>query len=567
MNRIIFPGFIFLLFIAASFTAAAQQSPDKYGGVFHTNLYDDLRSLYPPDIIDHPSLGIGLQVYEGLTRFDPATLNTMPCLAKSWETNDDGTEYTFHLRSTVFFHDDSCFSKKKGKKFTANDVKWCFDHLCQYDTRGQNTNFQLTFKDRVAGAAQYHDATQTGKCPPEGVSGIQVINDSTVHIRLLHPDPSFVSVLSTPGCWIYPKEAYNTYAENLRVHAVGTGPFRLKKITEGKNIILERNPNYWDYDEDGKRLPYLSQVEYSFIFDKDSAFHKFQDGSLDMYPDIPVDLLATLLGSLDTPAGMKMELQAIPSLHVAYYGFQHQAAPFNDVRVRRAFCMAIDRNKITDYILQGDAEPVKGFVPPGIPGYTNSEFTFPYDPDSARRLMIEAGYPSGKNFPEINISINSGGAKSKNTDVAFAIQSMLKENLAVNLNVDIRPFAQHIQQISSGEALFWRSSWIPDYPDASAFLDIFYGKNVPGDPKMPSYANAMRYRSAAFDSLYDAGKQAAYAMTRNEFFRRAEEIMLNDAALCPLYFETDLLLLQKRIRNFKLNPLRYPYLREVWISR
>src|SRR5207237_1150141 len=202
-----------------------------YGGVFRMNELEDFKNLYPLAIIDVISQRISTQVYEGLVKLSQADLSTVPAIAYRWETNADATVWTFHLRKGIKFHDDACFADGKGRELNANDVKYCFDRLCEASSN--NNCYDITFKDRVKGASEFFESTKAGKPLEGGVSGVKATNDSTVEITMNFPFTGFLNILAHQGGYIYPKEALEKYGIDMRTKCVGTGAFQVKTIKEG----------------------------------------------------------------------------------------------------------------------------------------------------------------------------------------------------------------------------------------------------------------------------------------------------------------------------------------------
>jgi oligopeptide transport system substrate-binding protein len=545
----------------------AANGPVKYGGVFRMNETEDFRTLYPLNIVEVVGGHIGTQVYEGLVKFNQKDLSVSPCLAYRWETLDSATRFVFHLRQDVQFHDDACFADGKGRKFNAQDVKYCFDKLCAASPNNQQ--FGQSFKDRVVGANDYFASTEKNTPLKGGVSGVTVVNDSTVELKLTRPMPNFLSVLCTNGAWIYPQEAFTKYGDEMRVHCVGTGPFKVKSIKEGDAVVLERNPNYWMYDEWKNRLPYLDIVEFRFIKDKRSEIIAFRNKELDMVFRLPVEMAKDILGELDQAKehAADFTLQSNAAMSLTYYGFQHKLAPFNNVKVRQAFNYAIDRQYIAEKVLQGDATPgIYGVVPPSMPGYDFKSVTgYTYDVDKARKLLAEAGYPGGKGFPEVTLQINNGGG-DRNTMTAEYVTNKLKENLGITVKIDAMPFAQHIETVFTGKSLFWRFGWNADYPDPETFLTTLYSRHIPDSLSQPSSLNTVRYSSPQFDSLFDAAMNEADPARRSALFARADQVATNDAAIMPIYYEVNDRLLQRNVRGFDINPMEFRDMTKVWFD-
>ncbi|TND10290.1 MAG: peptide/nickel transport system substrate-binding protein [Bacteroidetes bacterium] len=541
----------------------------KYGGVFRMNEVEDFRSLYPLNVIDQPSMHIAQQIYEGLVKLDQKTLIATPCLASSWEVLDSATRFVFHLRGNVKFHDNPCFADGKGKTMTAKDVKYCFDRLCTYDEKGTNQQFLLTFKDRVAGANEHYEASRTKKQTAGGVSGVKVVNDTTLEIQLLNPFAAFLSVLSMPGCWIYPEEAHKAYGEDMRIKCVGTGPFILKNAKEGEVVILEYNPVYWDFDSEGNRLPYLDGVRCEFIKDRHSELLAFKSGKLEMMFRLPVEMVSEIMGdTLEAKAGAtNWDLQSVTGMSLTFYGFQHLNKPFDNPKLRQAMNYAIDRNKIAVNVLQGDAMSADyGVVPPSIAGYDYKSIKgYTYDVEMAKKLLAEAGFAGGKGLPPISLSINNGG-NDRNLKVAEAVKNMLKENLGVEVTIDPLPLSQQLQALQTGKSNYFKVSWSADYPDPETFLTLFYGKHVPATMDEPSYTNTTRYQSARFDSLFEASLREANPARRLELYRMADQAMMDDAAIMPIYYEINDRLVQKYVRGLDINPMEYRDLSRVWLD-
>jgi len=538
-----------------------------YGGVFRTNEVEDFRNLFPLNITEVTSHRIVNQVYEGLVKLSQADLTVVPALAEKWEKNADATQWTFSIRKGVKFHDDACFPDGKGREVTAKDFKYCFDMLCT--SSPENQQFGGTFKDRVLGANEYFQSTLDKKPIAGGVAGVKVIDDYTLQITLLHPFAGFLNIMSTPGCWVYPQEAFEKYGVDMRAKCVGTGPFQVKSVKEGEAVILERNPNYWNVDEFGNQLPYLDAVKYTFIKEKKSELLEFKRGNLDMIFRLPIEMIPDILGELDhaKEGNQPFEMQVVPAMSIFYYGFQHQSDIFDKKEVRLAFNYAIDREKIVNYTLQGEGIPGSyGIVPPSFKSYDNKALKgYTFDVDKARKYMAAAGYPDGKGFPKLTLQINSGGG-DRNIQTAEVIQKMLKENLNIDIEINVMPFAEQLESVETGKAMFWRSGWIADYPDPEIFLTLLYSKHIPEKLSDKSYLNSVRYKSARFDSLFTAALQEPDEAKRMDLYRQADQQQIDDGAIMPIFYEENYRLVQKNVKNFPANAMEYRDFSRVYIE-
>jgi len=529
-----------------------------YGGIFRINELEDFRNLFPLNQTEVVSTRIGAQVYEGLVKPDAKDLSIVPCLAEKWEKNADASQWTFTIRKGVKFHDDECFKDGKGREFTAQDVKWCFDQLCTASP--ENQQFGNSFKDRVVGANEYYQSTIDKKPLAGGVAGIKVVDENTIQINLTNPFPGFLNILITPGTWIYPHEAYEKYGIEMRAKCVGTGPFKVKTIKEGEVVILEKNPNYWRKDEHGNQLPYLDAVRISFLKEKKSELLEFKANNLDMMYQLPTEMIPDILGELDNAKkdNKPFEMQSTPSMISYYYGFQHQSDIFKKKEVRLAFNYAIDREKIVNYTLQGEGIPgTMGIVPPSFAKYDSKALKgYEFDADKARKLLAQAGYPEGKGFPKLTLQINSGGG-DRNGRIAEVIQKMLKENLNIDVEINIMPFAEHLENLETGKATFWRQGWSADYPDPETFLTLLYGKHVPANLSDKSYLNTVRYKSARFDSLYTAAMNTSDDAKRFDLYRMADQQAIDDGAIMPIFYDEGYRLIQTNVKNFPINAMEY----------
>ena len=561
-----------LCFFTATFFAACDSEKTKskeggmYGGVFRINEVDDFRSFFPLNVTDIASFNITSQIYEGLVTFNTENLSIIPALAEKWEMNSDATSFTFHIRKGVKFQNDSCFPDGKGRDVTARDFQYCFNRLCT--SFPENQMFWL-FKDKVKGANEYHKSTIDKKPLAEGVSGVKVMDDYTLEIDLLFPNAGFLNTLGHNGCWLYPQEAFEKYGLEMRIKTVGTGAFMVKNVREGEGVILEKNSHYWKTDAKGNKLPFIDAIKISFVKEKKLELLEFRKGNLDMIFELPLELVGEVIGELDEAQRGKntpFEIQVTPALQTQYYGFLHKSEIFKNKKVRQAFNYAIDRDAIVQYTLQGEGSPAKyGLVPFGFKDYEyDSLKAYSYDPAKAKELLKQAGFPNGKGFPKLTLHLNSGG--DNYTLVAQAIQKMLQENLEINVELELLPKPQHLDNVETGKAMFYRTAWLADYPDPENFLMLFYGKNAPSSLSERAYLNSMRYQSAAFDSLFEKAIRTTDIKERYHLFRMAEQIALDDAAIMPIYYAEYTRLLQKRVRNFKANSMEFRNLSEVYFE-
>jgi len=530
----------------------------QYGGVFHINEVENFRSLFPHDAGDISSYNIGSQVYEGLVRLDPKNLEVIPGIATSWEVSDDGLTYTFHIREGIYFHDNPCFDKGIGRELDVDDVIYSLTMLC---TKSPMNDYFTMVIDRIDGAREYYEFSDSNQ-KLEEISGLKRIDDHTLQIKLTKPFTGMTKVLATASCWVFPKEAYDMYGEEMRVNCVGTGPFRVVKIVDNEVVILGKNKNYWRKDEFGNQLPYLDALKYTFVKEKKSELLEFKKGNLDMVYQIPSDEIEEF--EIDVKKDRAdfivndFRVQITPSLSVQYYSFQHMGEIFDDVNIRKAFNYAIDKERIVNYGLNGLGVAANyGIVPPSIMNYPCTKIDgYEYSPELARSFLAEAGFPGGKGFPRLVLEINSGGG-FENIAVAEIVQKMLSDNLGINVDLSVTNRIQHMDRVGSGKSDFWREAWLADYSDPENFLCLFYGPYAPTDRNESSFINSTRYKNKSFDVLYENANIEQNEAKRMELFCKADQKVIEDAAVIPLYYEKSVRLLKLYVKNFPLNPMEY----------
>ncbi|MES2591249.1 MAG: ABC transporter substrate-binding protein [Bacteroidota bacterium] len=534
-----------------------------YGGTLRVNETEQYQTLYPASITDVVSYHIANQIYEGLVKFNPKDLTIVPCLAEKWDVDAAGTTYTFYLKKGVMFQDDDCFSGGKGRELKASDVKYSYELIC-IDNK-ENFNFSATFKDRVVGANKFFEASKD-KANGE-VEGIKIIDDYTIKILLTTPSTSFLYALAAPATSIIPKEAVEKYNTSTKV---GTGPFIFLGNSNGEEVVLKRNSNYHDVDSLGNRLPFLDSVIISFLPTKKEELENFKNGDLAVVIGLPSESIKDMVEKEITDFQNKPPkyiLDRSPEMASQYYTFNLTKAPFNNVKVRQAFSYAINRNRIIEEVLKGEAygPGVYGISPPSFKEYDNTKIKgYDFDPKLAKQLLAEAGYPEGKGFPSVKIELNSGGSKS--ADIVLEVQKQLMDVLNVNVDFEVVSLKQKLEDEKYARADIFRGSWIADFPSPENFLWVLYGSSVPDDINMPSWPNTPRYKNPEFDKLFEAGKSAKTTAESYSNFMKAEQLLMDDAPIMVLWYGENYRLVKSNVRGFYSNPMRHRDYSQVYLK-
>lgn len=526
-----------------------------YGGTLRVNETEHYQTLYPAAIIDVVSNHIANQIYEGLVKFNPKDLSIIPCLAEKWEIDEAGTTYTFHIKKGVMFQDDVCFPGNKGREVKAADVKYSFELLC-VDSK-DNLNFPATFKDRVMGANKFFEASK-GKVNGE-IEGITIVDDYTIKIVLTTPSTSFLYVLASPATSVIAKEAVEKYGTGTKV---GTGAFIFAGTSADDKVILTRNDNYHDVDSVGNQLPFLDSIIISFLSTKKEELENFKNGGLAEVIELPSESIKEMIEKEITDFQNKKPkyiLERLPEMASQYYLFNVTKEPFNNVKVRKAFSYALDRNKIIEQVLKGEAygPGINGISPPTFKGYDISKIKgYDFDAKEAKKLLAEAGYPDGKGFPKVKVELNSSGLKS--ADVVVEIQKQLHDVLNVNIDFEVvSSLKQKLEDEKFGRSEIFRASWIADFPSPENFLWMFYGASVPNDITLPSWPNTSRYKNEAFDKLFEAGKSSKTTEESYANFMKAEQLLMDEAPVIMLWYGENYRLKKSNVHNLYSNPMRY----------
>ncbi|MEO9145889.1 MAG: ABC transporter substrate-binding protein [Ginsengibacter sp.] len=517
---------------------------ERVKNIFHYNEQSGIATLDPAFAKNQSIMWAVHQIYNTLVQIND-NLNLVPSLAKSWDISADNLTFTFHLRNDVFFQDNDVFPGGKGRKMTAHDVLYSFERILDKSTASSGA---WIFNGRV-------DTTEPFKA----------IDDSTFQLKLVRPFHPILGVMSMQYCSIIPREVVEKYGKDFRRHPCGTGPFELVAWEEDQAMVLKKNPNYFEKDSTGTRLPYLDGIKITFLQNKATEFLEFQQKRLDFINEIDPsfkDEVLTKAGMLRKEWQDKIVLVKHPALTLEYLGFLCDSSlsivknsPIRDIRIRKAINYGFDRRKMILYIRNSIGIPAEsGFIPAAFPSFDSSAVKgYHYDPSKALQLLKEAGYPNGVGLPPLKLLTVPLYA-----DLASYIANELQQ-IGIRINVEVIQKSLLLEQTAKSEALFFRGSWIADYPDAENFLSVFYGKN----PAPPNYT---RYNNPKFDKLYEEALSEKNDSIRYKIYQQADQLMINDAPVVPLWYDMVIWLVQPYVKNFIPNGLNLLELRRVKVN-
>lgn len=532
---------ILLSLVFVGQNAAVAQEP-RYGGVLRWRAVNDPPKLDPAMATDTSSSRNVYLMFDMLVDNDPDGKSIVPRLAESWEASPDGKTWTFHLRKGVKFHKESLGkpTENGGREVTAHDWKYSFERLVKVNSP------RAYFIDMVKGYQDFVD----GKVD-EWV-GIKVVDDYTLQFELDYPFSPFLSVLAYNSFVVVPKEDAEKWGKEFNFHPVGTGAFILERWDHDQRLVYRKNPDYWKKDEAGRQLPYLDGIEIVIIPDNTIAYEEFKKGNIDVLPAPPDEYYEEI------KAQYSHLLQERPELGTYYYGFNNSKPPFKDnLKLRQAFNYAVDREAINELVIHGRYYPAKGILPPGMPGYNPNLRGYEYNPEKAKQLLAEAGYPDGIT---VDLNVNND---PRHTLISEAIQAQLK-NLGININIKVLDWGVHLDLCERGETQVFRMGWVADYADPDNFLYVLLHSANHG-----SKGNYSFYSNPKVDELLAAARVETDWEKRMKLYQEAEQMIVDDAPWLFLFHYTTSLLAQDWLKNIHL-PAFGDYttpLEVVWIEK
>jgi oligopeptide transport system substrate-binding protein len=518
-----------------------------YGGEIRMMSQEKISNLFPASITDIYSTRVSSQIFETTLALDPSGVKVIPSIAESCVSSSDAKTYTLKIRSGIKFHDNDCFGGE-GRELTAADVKYALDFSCS----GLKINKMSWFlTDKIVGGQAFKKASSSS-LPAGGVKGITVVDDQTLKIELSNAFAGFDKLLTHPSLAIFPKEAYEKYGNKITENPVGTGAFVLDSWEKDK-ITLKRNSTYWKKDELGNQLPFLAGIVITYSTDKRGELKAFRNKEIDIVTEIPVEETEHILGTLKEAQdgkNVKHKVENHMSMSLNYFGFSHSSEVFKDVRVRKAFNLAIDRKGLVDVAMMGEGYAIEnGFVPP-MEGYPSSSVRgHIFDPAQAKALLAAAGFPNGVGFPVMKLYMN-GKVGSSKYKMSEGVAKYLFDNLGVKIEVVLLSLEDKEKKIDSGEAIFWRSGWVADYADPENFLSLFYGTNG-----VNGISNQFKYNNLVYDRLFEAAMKEADASKRMKLFAQCDQMIIDEAVVIPLITDDFIVMYNSKVKKLETSCL------------
>ena len=486
---------------------------------------DDPLVLDPAVAQDAGSAFYIVEIFSGLVRLDKQ-LQVQPDIAERWDVSDDGLVYTFHLNRQATFHD--------GRPVTAEDIKYSWERAL---SPGTASIVSENFLGDIVGAKD----VSRGRA--EQISGVRIIDGSTIEVTIDAPKQYFLYKLTYPTAFVVDQRQITANPRRWSQKPNGSGPYKLAEWRLGEQIILEA------YERHHLGAPTLQRVRVGLS--GGSALIEYEDGDIDI-TGIGLDDLARVQDPADE---LNDEYVQVPRMSIDYIGFNTNVPPFDDEKVRQAFALAVDRDKIAEVILQGAIPVANGILMPGLPGYTEEPKTYPYDPERARQLLSESRYAD--DMPEITLAESgAGGTVGPTTE---AIIQYWQDELGVTVEIQQAESGTFFSDIDQGRYQMFHLGWIMDYPDPEDILDILFHSE--------SRQNNTRYSNPEVDTKLEQARVEPDTEARIALYQEVERTLVEDAAWVPLFYDVGHLLIKPYVTGYELPPIVVERFRDVVVDR
>lgn len=494
-------------------------------------------TLDPAIVTAVPDMRVTKALFEGLLRIDGKTGRPVPGWAQNWEVSPDGKIYTFHLRQNAAW--------STGQAITAKDVVYSWLRALNPATASDYAG-QLFY---IKNAEDYY----TGKLKDPGQVGIHALDSHTVRVELNSPLAFFLDLCCFPTLAIVPQVAIEKYGDRwvTTLPLPSSGPYELVAWRLNDKIRLRKNPRYWDAANTHSTL-----VDLLPTASANTALNLYETGIADVIWDkdlVPVELMDVLT--------KRPDYHRFDFLGTYFYRFNVTRKPLDDARVRRAFALATDRERIVRKLTFGGEQAAFHFVPNGVAHY-QSPAGLPFDPAQARKLLAEAGFPGGHGFPRLQFSYYSGtgGGAQMQAKIAVELQQMWRDELGVV--VELRQIERKIFYNAQSRLDYElsASSWVGDYNDANTFLDMFTSE---------SGNNRTGWKSAGYDELIHEANRLTDLNRREQLLQQAESLLVAEAVpIVPIYFYAGSIFFRDReIQGIYPNVLDEHPLQDIWKVR
>ena len=486
---------------------------------------DPASVLDPIQVRDEVTSEYVVEIFGGLVTLD-LNLKVQPDIAKEWKVSDDGKTYTFKLRDDVVFQNSN-------RRVTAADFKYSLERAAD-PANGSPTVTE--YLGEIVGLKDRYNNKATE------VSGVKAIDDTTLEIKLNQPADYFLPELTYPVAYVVDKDQVQKDPRNWTRKPNGTGPFKLAEFTPGDKIRLVRNDRYH------LGVAKLSEVE--FDLGGGSILTRYQNDELHIGAVPAVEIDAVKNGT----SPLSKDYRPQPRMSVGYIAFNLSKPPFDDIKVREAMAMSIDRAKINNVLYYDSQRVADSILPPDMPGRSASVHGYPYDPVKAKQLLSESKYAG--NMPRIVLTYPGQGGDAP--DTLTAIQAGWKDTLGIDVELQANDISAFLRETRKGTFQIFDDGWAADYPDPEDFIDKLFASD--------SVENKQGYKNDAVDKLLVQARTERDTQKRYALYAQAEQQILNDAAIIPTFWPVEHLLVKPCVKNWPQVPMTVPKYRYIEID-
>jgi oligopeptide transport system substrate-binding protein len=483
---------------------------------------DPATVLDPIQVRDEGTAEYIVEIFGGLVTLG-LDLQVQPDIAREWKVSDDGTTYTFKLRDDVVFHNSN-------RRVTAQDFKYSFERAA--DPANNSPTVMLYLSEIVGVRDRYNNkATE--------ISGIKVVDETTLEIKLIHPADYFLAELTYPVAFVVDRQQIQNDPRNWTRKPNGTGPFKLAEFKPAESIRLVKNDRY--------HLGVAKLSEVVFELGGGSLVTRYQNNEIHIGLVPAIDLDAVKSGN----SPLSKDYRPQPRMAVFYLAFNLNRPPFDDIKIRQALAMTVDREGINTVLLYDTQRVADGILPPEMPGYSESISSLPYDPERAKQLMAESRYAN--NMPRIILTFAGGGGSPP--DILTAMQAGWRETLGIQVELQASEYSAYLRELRRGTFQMFSAGWAADYPDPEDFIDKLFHSG--------SQQNEQGYKNPAVDRILEDARIEPNREKRFQMYLEAEQMILDDAAIIPTFWPVEHLLVKPCVKNWpevSMSVPKYRYL-------
>ncbi|MDR0929907.1 MAG: ABC transporter substrate-binding protein [Oscillospiraceae bacterium] len=514
MKRLI-PLLLTLLLALTPMAALAEAEGDNVLTVFFTEDPESLEAQMTTEYYAIPLNAFDRLVECVTVDGQPAIV---PGLAKSWDVSEDSLTWTFYLNEGVLFHN--------GEELKADDVVYTVNRMMNPETMAVNTDFF----DMIKGAAAFYEDT-TGTITE--VEGVRALDDYTVEFTLEEPFGPFLANLATPGCSILNRKATEEAGDQFGIDpklTIGTGPFVIESWDLASEIYLSANQNYF------KGAPKIDGVRFLIVPDADTQRMLFENGEADVFD------FTYAPSQLEYFRNSEYADQIVsgPEAGLYFYLFNQNIAPLENVLVRKAMQLGLDRQAMLDTLYNGEGKVVNSFIPEGVLGHNPDAEVIEYNPERAKELLAEAGYPDGFELEIIQIADNPA-ILSMNEIFQYYMSQ-----IGITVNITQSDEASYYARRTEGTLPSYRSVWWADFNDPDNFLYVFFSEKN-------SITRGSNYPNAEVHAMLEEARTMTDEAERIALYQQAEQIIVHEDAACiPLFQNNHVFCLSERVQNFQI---------------